>query len=284
MDEYALIQKLTETLEQIREQIEEGRQKSARLSQHIVQFEQASASLESIRESVARFIRTSSDVSGEMTNLSHALAKAEQSERSRTLTFDATVERVGKAAMAVENATRQRIRVSLLWTAAIALVFALIVGGVAFFEGRATGLAVGLATTQAKAFDEGRNQGFGEGVAQGRRFEGDFQKNIADRLNTMLGKVEGEMIERRHRENSLDEERRTPKTAGKPHSQPDAPSPRPAYHVQAAASGIAILQDSSGNSIRVENGETVPGWGIISAITQDGSGWVVHTEHGNIRE
>lgn len=202
MDEgYALIQKLAETLEQIREQMVEGRQQSARLSQHIFQFEQASASLESIQESVAKFIRTSSDVSGGMASLSNALAKAAHDQQSRALTLDATAERVVEAAIHVENATRQKVRVSLLWTAAIALVFALIVGGVAFFEGRATGLAVGLATTQAKAFDEGRNQGYGEGMAQGKKLAGDFEGTLA--------KFQGQMIELRHQQDNQAEELRT---------------------------------------------------------------------------
>lgn len=58
---------------------------------------------------------------------------------------------------------------------------------------------------------------------------------------------------------------------------------RPVYHVQAGAPGIAILQDSSGNAIRVVNDDTVPGWGAVKGITQIGNAFVVHTEHGVIR-
>lgn len=65
-------------------------------------------------------------------------------------------------------------------------------------------------------------------------------------------------------------------------TSPSEPA-RPVYHVQAGAPGIAILQDSSGNAIRVVNDDTVPGWGAVKGITQIGNAFVVHTEHGVIR-
>ncbi|GBR25705.1 hypothetical protein [Gluconobacter japonicus] len=128
------------------------------------------------------------------------------------------------------------------------------------------------------------------------------QDTLGERINMGLGKVSGRLDELEHREDQTDQAlKATPKPTRKGNAppagsgtasgtkpaptqkaQPPAPS-RPVYHVQAGAPGIAILQDSSGNPIRVENGETIPGWGLISAITQTGSGWVVHTEHGSIR-
>ncbi|WP_143216490.1 hypothetical protein [Acetobacter orientalis] len=71
-------------------------------------------------------------------------------------------------------------------------------------------------------------------------------------------------------------------------AQTDAPpaehaAPRPHYTVQAGAPDIAILESPQGQPVRVQPGSMLDGWGAVTAITQSGSGWVVHTEHGTIR-
>lgn len=128
------------------------------------------------------------------------------------------------------------------------------------------------------------------------------QDTLGERITMGLGKVSGRLDELEHREDQMDQAlKATPKPTRKGNAPPAGSGPasatkppqtqkaqlpapsRPVYHVQAGAPGIAILQDSSGNPIRVENGETIPGWGIISSIAQTGSGWVVRTERGVIR-
>lgn len=61
------------------------------------------------------------------------------------------------------------------------------------------------------------------------------------------------------------------------------PAPRPHYTVQAGAPDIAILENPQGQPVRVQPGSVLDGWGSVTAITQSGSSWVVHTEHGIIR-
>ena len=67
--------------------------------------------------------------------------------------------------------------------------------------------------------------------------------------------------------------------------KPPAPAARvsPAsYHVEAAATGIAILTHDD-RSLQVSVGDVVPGVGRVLSITQYGAAWVVHTTHGDIR-
>lgn len=139
------------------------------------------------------------------------------------------------------------------------------------------------------------------------------QHALHDQIVSGLGTVGGRLDELRHREDTLEASQTahttlTPEApATAPVSAPAAstshkaaepapthrthteaqpaerPVPRPHYTVQAGAPDIAILENPQGQPVRVQPGSTLDGWGAVTAITQSGSSWVVHTEHGNIR-
>jgi len=138
------------------------------------------------------------------------------------------------------------------------------------------------------------------------------QQALQERISTGFGKVDGRIDELQHRQDQSDQTLRSvqasstqPVRSGNSTIQPHAvvkplthaaPLPvaaaratppvvtenRPAYRVQAGAPDIAILQDASGDAIRVQTGSTVPGWGHVEGVVQAGSGWVVRTEKGVI--
>lgn len=138
------------------------------------------------------------------------------------------------------------------------------------------------------------------------------QQALQERISTGFGKVDGRIDELQHRQDQSDQTLRSvqasstqPVRSGNSTIQPHAvvkplthaaPVPvaaarttpsvvtenRPAYRVQAGAPDIAILQDASGDAIRVQTGSTVPGWGHVEGVVQAGSGWVVRTEKGVI--
>ena len=65
-------------------------------------------------------------------------------------------------------------------------------------------------------------------------------------------------------------------------------SPAKRYRVQAASPGLALLAEidrggGDGAQLEVLVGDTIPGYGKITAIGQRGTAWVVTTEHGNIQ-
>ena len=66
------------------------------------------------------------------------------------------------------------------------------------------------------------------------------------------------------------------------------PSSAPAvvaqYHVQAASPGLAMLSvvGGSGAPLEVQTGDTIPGWGRVLAVVQQGDSWIVQTSSGNI--
>jgi hypothetical protein len=66
------------------------------------------------------------------------------------------------------------------------------------------------------------------------------------------------------------------------------PSSAPAvvaqYHVQAASPGLAMLSvvGGSGAALEVQTGDTIPGWGRVLAVVQQGDSWIVQTSSGNI--
>jgi hypothetical protein len=90
------------------------------------------------------------------------------------------------------------------------------------------------------------------------------------------------------------------KAALKAASQP-APVPAPAaapapaqpvtpeiYRVQAASPGLAMLAEvdhsgGDGAQIEVQVGDTIPGYGHVIAVTQQGTNWVVKTDNGLIQ-
>lgn len=135
------------------------------------------------------------------------------------------------------------------------------------------------------------------------------QHALHDQVVAGLGNVGGRLDELRHREDTLEATQNAhtaPAPAPVPSSparnsvrktvdvttthraQADAPpaehaAPRPHYTVQAGAPDIAILESPQGQPVRVQPGSMLDGWGAVTAITQSGSGWVVHTEHGTIR-
>jgi hypothetical protein len=64
--------------------------------------------------------------------------------------------------------------------------------------------------------------------------------------------------------------------------------PAKRYRVQAASPGLALLAEidrggGDGAQLEVLVGDTIPGYGKITAIGQRGTAWVVTTEHGNIQ-
>lgn len=143
------------------------------------------------------------------------------------------------------------------------------------------------------------------------------QHALHDQLVSGLGNVGGRLDELRHREDTLEASQTvhappspvtpaaiasapsTPASArndshknteaAATHHTPSAPqpaerpAPRPHYTVQAGAPDIAILESPQGQPVRVQPGSMLEGWGAVTAVTQSGSGWVVHTEHGTIR-
>lgn len=142
------------------------------------------------------------------------------------------------------------------------------------------------------------------------------QHALHDQIVSGLGTVGGRLDELRHREDTLEASQATHATpaaaapatapassapasaASSTHKTPDAaptrhthteaqpverPAPRPHYTVQAGAPDIAILEGPQGQPVRVQPGSMLDGWGAVTAVTQSGSSWVVHTEHGTIR-
>ena len=138
------------------------------------------------------------------------------------------------------------------------------------------------------------------------------QHALHDQIVSGLGTVGGRLDELRHREDTLEAGQTahtTPATAAPApassapaassahksaepapthhdhtEAQPaERPAPRPHYTVQAGAPDIAILQSPQGLPVRVQPGSMLDGWGAVTAVTQSGSSWVVHTEHGTIR-
>jgi len=60
------------------------------------------------------------------------------------------------------------------------------------------------------------------------------------------------------------------------------------YHVQAASPGLAMLAQvdrggGDGAQLQVQVGDTIPGYGRVLSVEQQGTNWVVRTEHGTIR-
>lgn len=142
------------------------------------------------------------------------------------------------------------------------------------------------------------------------------QHALHDQIVSGLGNVDGRLDELRHREDTFEASQaahatpaaaapttaptssapppaassthKTADAASTRHTHTDAqpverPTPRPHYTVQAGAPDIAILESPQGQPVRVQPGSMLDGWGAVTAITQSGSSWVVHTEHGTIR-
>ena len=66
-----------------------------------------------------------------------------------------------------------------------------------------------------------------------------------------------------------------------------APSGAPAtpvqYRVQAASPGLAMLSaPGGGQPIEVQTGDTIPGYGKVLGVVQQGASWIVQTQSGNI--
>ena len=60
------------------------------------------------------------------------------------------------------------------------------------------------------------------------------------------------------------------------------------YRVQAASPGLAMLAEvdhsgGDGAQIEVQVGDTIPGYGHVIAVTQQGTNWVVKTDNGLIQ-
>ena len=81
-------------------------------------------------------------------------------------------------------------------------------------------------------------------------------------------------------------------SAVQPGSQPAPASPAVAgarrYKVQAASPHLAMLSEldrsgGEGSQLQVGVGDTVPGYGKITAIQQRGSSWTVQTDRGAIQ-
>jgi hypothetical protein len=137
------------------------------------------------------------------------------------------------------------------------------------------------------------------------------QHALHDQIVSGLGTVGGRLDELRHREDTIEASQvshaapapapavapaaamQTPsgphkatETPRHPHAETapaERPVARPHYTVQAGAPDIAILESPQGQPVRVQPGSMLDGWGAVTAITQSGSSWVVHTEHGTIR-
>jgi hypothetical protein len=73
-----------------------------------------------------------------------------------------------------------------------------------------------------------------------------------------------------------------------PATQTASPASSPAapvqYQVQAASPGLAMLAVVGGNGVplEVQTGDTIPGYGKVLAVIQQGDSWVVQTQSGNI--
>jgi hypothetical protein len=68
-------------------------------------------------------------------------------------------------------------------------------------------------------------------------------------------------------------------------SQPAVPQQ---YHVQAASPGLAMLttvdrSGGDGSQIEVQVGDTLPGYGHVLSVMQQGTSWVVKTDSGLIQ-
>jgi hypothetical protein len=80
-------------------------------------------------------------------------------------------------------------------------------------------------------------------------------------------------------------------------TQPGTPTAPPApvqpvtpeqYHVQAASPGLAMLAEvdhsgGDGSEIEVQVGDTIPGYGHVLSVSQQGTNWVVKTDSGLIQ-
>lgn len=57
------------------------------------------------------------------------------------------------------------------------------------------------------------------------------------------------------------------------------------YHVQAASPGLAMLSvvGGDGSPLEVQVGDTIPGYGKVLGVVQQGDSWVVQTQSGNIQ-
>lgn len=69
---------------------------------------------------------------------------------------------------------------------------------------------------------------------------------------------------------------------------PDSSAGPLQYHVQAASPGLAMLAQvdrggGDGAQLQVQVGDTIPGYGRVLSVEQQGTNWVVRTEHGTIR-
>ena len=82
---------------------------------------------------------------------------------------------------------------------------------------------------------------------------------------------------------------RAPTTAP---AQPPAPQVSSAapkqYRVEAASPGLAMLAEvarggGAGAQLEVQVGDTIPGYGRVLSVEQQGTNWVVQTEHGTIQ-
>jgi hypothetical protein len=63
-----------------------------------------------------------------------------------------------------------------------------------------------------------------------------------------------------------------------------APATPVQYQVQAASSGLAMLSaPGGGQPIEVQTGDTIPGYGKVLGVVQQGASWVVQTQSGNIQ-
>lgn len=69
--------------------------------------------------------------------------------------------------------------------------------------------------------------------------------------------------------------------AALPSSAPAAPVQ---YQVQAASPGLAMLSaPGGGQPIEVQTGDTIPGYGKVLGVVQQGASWIVQTQSGNIQ-
>ena len=69
--------------------------------------------------------------------------------------------------------------------------------------------------------------------------------------------------------------------AALPSSAPAAPVQ---YQVQAASPGLAMLSaQGGGQPIEVQTGDTIPGYGKVLGVIQQGASWVVQTQSGDIQ-
>jgi hypothetical protein len=133
------------------------------------------------------------------------------------------------------------------------------------------------------------------------------EKDTDERLSNGLGRIQGHLDALEHREDQTEialqksasasssaqtgsKSAAPGQAAGSSASAPAAQKPsHPApvvhqrrYTVQAGAPDLAYLTDDQNNALRVEPGTELEGWGKVVSVTQSGTGWVVHTEHGTI--